>query len=90
MSKGNNSSLHEAATDCTAKCKARVSHTFGIKNPPRHLIGEGYALGARSFSGNPYDAQTLTPALKKSPSRPAACPLSPSLIAAMAWGPART
>ena len=56
--------LHEPEVDCISKGKARVRHEFGCKVSIATTLDEGFVVGMRSFSGNPYDGHTLGPALE--------------------------
>jgi IS5 family transposase len=57
--------LHEPEVDCISKGKARVRYEFGCKVSIATTLDEGFVVGMRSFSGNPYDGHTLAPALEQ-------------------------
>jgi IS5 family transposase len=57
--------LHEPEVDCISKGKARVRYEFGCKVSITTTLDEGFVVGMRSFSGNPYDGHTLGPALEQ-------------------------
>ena len=51
--------LHEQDVDCISKGKARKRYEFGVKVGIVCTQKEGFVLGMRSYSGNPYDGHTL-------------------------------
>jgi transposase, IS5 family len=57
--------LHEPEVDCISKGKARVRYEFGCKVSVATTLDEGFVVGMRSFSGNPYDGHTLKQALEQ-------------------------
>ncbi|PZX48973.1 IS5 family transposase [Cereibacter changlensis] len=57
--------LHEPEVDCISKGKARVRYEFGCKVSVATTLDEGFVVGMRSFSGNPYDGHTLRQALEQ-------------------------
>ena len=61
--KGKLYALHEPKVDCISKGKARVRYEFGVKVSVATTHKEGFVLGMRSMSGNPYDGHTLREAL---------------------------
>jgi IS5 family transposase len=54
---------HEPEVDCISKGKARLPHEFGCKVSVATTLDEGFVVGMRTFSGNPYDGHTLRGAL---------------------------
>ena len=63
--KGKIYSLHEPQVDCISKGKARVRYEFGTKVSVAATIDEGFIVGMRALSGNPYDGHTLAEALEQ-------------------------
>jgi transposase, IS5 family len=57
--------LHEPDVDCISKGKARVRYEFGTKVSVATTLAEGFVVGLRSMSGNPYDGHTLGEALQQ-------------------------
>ncbi len=47
--------LHELQADCISKGEARVRYEFCCKVSIAATPDEGFVVGMRSFSGNPYD-----------------------------------
>ena len=56
-------SLHEPAVWCIAKGKAHKKYEFGCKVSVARTALSGIIVGMKSFIGNPYDGDTLAPAL---------------------------
>jgi IS5 family transposase len=57
--------LHEPEVDCISKGKARKRYEFGTKVSLATTIDEGFVVGMRAMSGNPYDGHTLPEALEQ-------------------------
>ena len=57
--------LHEPEVDCISKGKARVRYEFGTKVSIATTIDEGFVVGMRALTGNPYDGHTLAEALEQ-------------------------
>ena len=51
--------LHAPEVECISKGKARKRYEFGVKVSLVVTHLRGLMVGARSFTGNPYDAHTL-------------------------------
>lgn len=64
-SKGKIYALHAPEVDCISKGKARVRYEFGTKVSIATTIAEGFVVGMRAMSGNPYDGHTLAEALEQ-------------------------
>ena len=64
-SKGKIYALHAPEVDCISKGKARVRYEFGTKVSIATTIAEGFVVGIRAMSGNPYDGHTLNEALEQ-------------------------
>ncbi len=57
--------LHEPDVDCISKGKAHKRYEFGTKVGIACTQKEGFVVGIRSFSGNPYDGNTLDEQLEQ-------------------------
>ena len=57
--KGKVYSMHAPEVECIAKGKAHKPYEFGVKTTLATTAWGGFALGARSLPGNPYDGHTL-------------------------------
>lgn len=55
--------LHAPEVECIGKGKARKRFEFGVKSSLIITHKQGLLLGARTFTGNPYDAHTMKAAL---------------------------
>jgi transposase, IS5 family len=55
--------LHAPEVACIAKGKAHKKYEFGAKVSVAVTNREGLVVGMQSHPGNPYDGQTLAPAL---------------------------
>ena len=51
--------LHAPEVECISKGKARKRYEFGVKVSLVVTHLRGLMVGARSFTGNPYDGHTL-------------------------------
>lgn len=51
--------LHAPEVECIGKGKARQPYEFGVKVSVAVTHQQGLMVGARSFTGNPYDGHTL-------------------------------
>ncbi len=58
--------LHAPEVECIGKGKARQPYEFGVKVGIAIGIDCGLIVGARSFSGNPYDGHTLGEQMEQS------------------------
>jgi transposase, IS5 family len=58
-------SLHAPEVNCISKGKARVRYEFGTKVSVATTLTEGFVVGMRALSGNPYDGHTLAEALEQ-------------------------
>ncbi|THH34198.1 IS5 family transposase, partial [Neolewinella litorea] len=58
-------SLHEPAVWCIAKGKVHKKYEFGCKVSVARTALSGIIVGMKSFVGNPYDGDTLAPALEQ-------------------------
>jgi len=58
-------SLHAPETECISKGKAHKRYEFGVKASFATTLRETFVVGARSFTGNPYDGHTLTEQLEQ-------------------------
>lgn len=58
-------SIHAPETACIAKGKEHKKYEFGSKVSILRTSRNGIIVGARSFTGNPYDGDTLAPALEQ-------------------------
>jgi IS5 family transposase len=58
-------SLHAPETECISKGKANKRYEFGVKASFATTLRETFVVGARSFTGNPYDGHTLTEQLEQ-------------------------
>ncbi len=57
--------LHAPEVECIGKGKARKPYEFGVKNSLVVSHEHGLMLGARTFSGNPYDGHILSASLEQ-------------------------
>ena len=57
--------LHAPEVECISKGKARKRYEFGVKVSLAVTHLRGLMVGARSFTGNPYDAHTLAAQLEQ-------------------------
>jgi len=57
--------LHAPEVECIGKGKARQPYEFGVKVSLAITEKRGLIVGARSFSGNPYDGHTLAEQLEQ-------------------------
>ena len=57
--------LHAPEVECISKGKARKRYEFGVKVSLVVTHLRGLMVGARSFTGNPYDGHTLTAQLEQ-------------------------
>jgi IS5 family transposase len=64
-SKGKLYSLHAPEAECLSKGKAHKRYEFGVKASFASTVKEAFVVGARSFSGNPYDGHTLSEQLEQ-------------------------
>jgi IS5 family transposase len=58
-------SVHEPEVECIAKGKAGKQYEFGNKVSVAVSSRGGWFVGAKSFTGNPYDGHTLTAQMKQ-------------------------
>ncbi|MGA9670417.1 MAG: IS5 family transposase [Terracidiphilus sp.] len=58
-------SVHEAEVECIAKGKAGKQYEFGNKVSVAVSSRGGWFVGAKSFTGNPYDGHTLAEQMKQ-------------------------
>jgi transposase, IS5 family len=58
-------SVHEPEVECIAKGKAGKPYEFGNKVSVAVSSRGGWFVGAKSFTGNPYDGHTLDPQMKQ-------------------------
>lgn len=58
-------SLHAPEVECISKGKAHQRYEFGVKASFATTVKEALMVGARSFTGNPYDGHTLTEQLEQ-------------------------
>lgn len=56
--------LHAPEVECIGKGKARKPYEFGVKVSVAVTHKRGLMVGARSFTGNPYDGHTLAEQLE--------------------------
>jgi transposase, IS5 family len=56
-------SMHEPDVACIAKGKAHKRYEFGSKVSVATTSKGGWCVGAKAFTGNPYDGHTLSPSL---------------------------
>ena len=52
--------LHAPEVECIGKGKARKPYAFGVKVSVAVTHKQGFLVGARSFTGNPYDGHILS------------------------------
>lgn len=57
--------LHAPEVECIGKGKARKPYEFGVKVGVAVTHKQGLVVGARSFTGNPYDGHTLAEQLEQ-------------------------
>ena len=57
--------LHAPEVECIGKGKARKPYEFGVKVSVAVTHKQGLMVGARSFTGNPYDGHTLNEQLEQ-------------------------
>ena len=57
--------LHAPETECISKGKAHKRYEFGVKVSFATTVKETFVVGARSFTGNPYDGHTLVEQLEQ-------------------------
>ena len=57
--------LHAPEVECIGKGKARKPYEFGVKVSLAITHKQGLMVGARSFTGNPYDGHTLAEQLEQ-------------------------
>ena len=57
--------LHAPEVECIGKGKARKPYEFGVKVSVAVTHKQGLMVGARSFTGNPYDGHTLKEQLEQ-------------------------
>jgi len=57
--------LHAPEVECIGKGKARRPYEFGVKVSVAVTHQQGLMVGARSFTGNPYDGHTLAEQLEQ-------------------------
>jgi IS5 family transposase len=57
--------LHAPEVECIGKGKARRPYEFGVKVSVAVTHKQGLVVGARSFTGNPYDGHTLAEQLEQ-------------------------
>jgi IS5 family transposase len=53
-------SLHAPEAECISKGKAHKRYEFGVKASFATTVKEAFVVGARAFTGNPYDGHTLS------------------------------
>jgi len=58
-------SVHEPEVECVAKGKADKKYEFGNKVSVAVTSRGGWLVGAKSFTGNPYDGRTLAAQMKQ-------------------------
>ena len=58
-------SVHEPEVECIAKGKAGKQYEFGNKVSVAVSSRGGWFVGAKSFTGNPYDGHTLAAQMKQ-------------------------
>lgn len=63
--KGKLYALHAPEVECIGKGKARQPYEFGVKVSVAVTAKQGLMVGARSFTGNPYDGHTLAEQLEQ-------------------------
>ena len=57
--------LHAPEVECISKGKARTPYEFGVKVSLAVTHKQGLMVGARSFTGNPYDGHVLSAQLEQ-------------------------
>lgn len=57
--------LHAPEVECIGKGKARKPYEFGVRVSVAVTHKQGLVVGARSFTGNPYDGHTLAEQLEQ-------------------------
>ncbi len=63
--KGKVYSMHAPEVECIAKGKAHKPYEFGVKTSLATMAWGGFALGAMSLPGNPFDGHTLEEQLEQ-------------------------
>lgn len=63
--KGKLYALHAPEVECISKGKARQPYEFGVKTSLAITEKQGLIVGARTFTGNPYDGHTLAGQLEQ-------------------------
>lgn len=63
--KGKVYSMHAPEVECIAKGKAHKPYEFGVKTSLATTAWGGFAVGAKSLPGNPYDGHTLEEQLEQ-------------------------
>jgi transposase, IS5 family len=63
--KGKLYALHAPEVECISKGKARQPYEFGVKTSLAITEKSGLIVGARTFTGNPYDGHTLAAQLEQ-------------------------
>ena len=58
-------SLHAPEVECISKGKSHKRYEFGVKASIATTLKECFVVGARSFTGNPYDGHTLSSQLEQ-------------------------
>lgn len=58
-------SLHAPEVECISKGKSHKRFEFGVKASIATTLRECFVVGARSFTGNPYDGHTLSSQLEQ-------------------------
>ena len=58
-------SIHAPEVECIAKGKAHKQYEFGCKTSVVSALKNNWILGVKSFHGNPYDGDTLSPAIEQ-------------------------
>ncbi|KWC14889.1 transposase [Burkholderia ubonensis] len=57
--------MHAPEVECISKGKARQPYEFGVKTSLAITEKSGLIVGARTFTGNPYDGHTLAAQLEQ-------------------------
>lgn len=58
-------SIHEPEVSCIAKGKVHKKYEFGCKISICRTMGKGVITAMKSFTGNPYDGDTIEPTLQQ-------------------------
>lgn len=58
-------SIHEPKVDCISKGKARIPYEFGCKAGLVVTAKNNWVVGAKAFTGNPYDGATLKKSIEQ-------------------------